>query len=49
MLLKVGAHVEKRLIESIVTDEQERNEQTAHSTVAVAERVNGLELIVSQG
>jgi hypothetical protein len=47
--LEVKGEIEERLAEDTLRAENEGDEQTAETTIAIEERVNGLELDVSEG
>src|SRR4051794_12685463 len=48
MLLEVQAQVEQRLLEDLLRTQQQRDEQAADAAVAVKERMDRLELHVSE-
>jgi hypothetical protein len=48
MLLQVEAQVEERLAQDPAVTEQQGDQEPAHPSVAVEERVDGLELDVRQ-
>src|SRR5690606_22902092 len=47
--LEERAEVEERAIEATVTDQEERDQEPADPAVAIAERMDRLELVVNEG